>query len=294
MRKQPMPKVTVKAPSFDVVAANSTSTLRCPIGRTYEKSLVSYVGTTFDLSHMTEIRIVGNGKVIDRFAPARGLSGGQILDEMNQYEGRAAANGVLAIDYGRYGLRTRVAEEATGLGTGVKPVAKGQPGYDEYIKAGGTGVELSTLAIEVDLGAVSADAKMTVKSHQSDPKPLGMIKKVRRFGYTPGGSGDYEISDIPKGDLINKIYFHNNQINSLRVQPDNDERFNRTKAENELIQIDGDRVPQAGMFVFDTSEEGYGSEGLVTKGVQDLRFVLDMAAAGSVPVDVEYIGPMDR
>ncbi len=289
-----MPKITNKLPSFDVVAANTTATLRFPLGYTYEQVLLTYGGTSFTLAHMTEIRIIGNGRVIDRFAPlsALGLSGGEVLDKINQYEGRAAANGVLTIDFGRYGLRTRTAEESTGIGTGVPPVAPGQPGYDAYKNAGGNGVELSTLSIEVDIAAATAPT-MSAKALLSPKRPLGVIKKIRRFGHNPSAAGEYEISDLPKGDLINKIYFHSGSINSLVIKADNAERFDRTQAENEQIQSDYKRVPQANMFVFDPTEQGYGAEPMVTRGLQDLRFVLDMAGAGSVPVDVEYIGPLE-
>lgn len=288
-----MSKITRKLPSADVVAASSTATFRFPIGGTYEKGLFTYGGTTFDLTHMTEIRIVGNGRVIDRFAATPTLSGGQVLDKLNQFEGRAAANGVLAIDFGRYGLRTRIAEEMTGLGTGIKPVAPGQTGYDEYKKAGGTGVELSTLQVEFDIKSTAVAPTLTAKAHLSPARPLGMIKKIRRFGYDPAGAGEYEIADLPRGDLINKIVFHSSQINAVKLELDSQVKFDRTPAENNLVQADGKRVPQAGMFVIDPTEEGYGAEPFVTMGVQDMRFTLDMAAADSVKVDVEYIGPME-
>lgn len=288
-----MPKITKKMPSADVVAASSTSTFRFPIGMTFEKALFTYGGTTFDLTHMTEIRVVGNGRVIDRFAATATLSGGQVLDKINQFEGRAAANGVLAVDFGRYGLRTRVAEESTGLGTGVKPIAPGQKGHDEYVAAGGTGVELSTLNVEFDIKSTAVAPSLKAKAHLSPKRPLGMIKKIRRFGYDPAGSGEYEISDLPTGDLINKVVFYSTNIDSLKLELDGQVRFDRTPAENNLMQTDGKRVPQAGLFVFDPTEEGYGAEPVVTRGVQDMRFTLDMSGADSVKVDVEYIGPME-
>jgi hypothetical protein len=282
-----MPKITTKMPSAESVAAGSTATFRLPIGATYEQLLLSYSGTTFDLSHMSEIRLVGNGKVIMRFATVGAKSGGQVLDMFNQYEGRAAAAGVLVLDLVRFNIRTRANEELTGLGTGYTPAMAG------YKEMGGLGVELSTLYLEIDIKATASNPVLSAKAVQSPKRPLGVIKKVRQFTYSAGGAGDYEISDLPRGDLINKIYIHSTNVNSLKIETDRNVRFERNKAENELIQSDGVRVPQTGLFVYDPSEIGNGSEALPTRNVQDFRVVLDMAAAGQVPVTVEYIGAME-
>jgi len=80
-----MPKTTRKAPSFEGVAAGQTATARLPIGRTYEQLLIPYSGAT--LTQLNELRIIANGEVIHRVTELTKL------DSMNQFEGRAAANG---------------------------------------------------------------------------------------------------------------------------------------------------------------------------------------------------------
>ena len=133
---------------------------------------------------------------------------------------------------------------------------------------------------------------LSCKAVESPPSALGVFKKVRQFVYNPAAAGEFQIADLPRGDLINKIYFRSGNINSLRVERNNFTVFERTKDENDTIQTDGVRVPVAGEFVYDPTEAGNGSEGLVTAGVQDLRFILDMSAGGAVPVTVEYIGAL--
>lgn len=263
-------KVTKRMPSFEGVAAGSTATLRLPIGLTYEQLLITYSGVT--LAQMNEIRVIGNGKTFQRF------TSGNRLDTINQYHGRAAADGVIVIDFTRYGLRTRAGEELTGLGTGV-------PSKDGS-------VELSTLALEVDIdGAASAPA-LSCKAVQSKPQPLGLIKHVREFGYNPAASGEFEISDIPKGHLFNTVHFVSSDVNSLRVERDGYTVFERAAAENTLLQTDGERSPQSGVFTFDPTEIGNGGETLQTAGVYDLRFIVDMDASGALPVVVESIAPL--
>jgi hypothetical protein len=119
-----------------------------------------------------------------------------------------------------------------------------------------------------------------------------LIRHIREFGYSAPASGEYEISDIPKGHLFNTIHFHSGNITSLRIERDGYTLFERTAAENQLIQTDGKRTPQSNVFSVDLTELGNGSESLVTKGVQDLRFVLTMSGSGSVPVTLESIGPL--
>lgn len=264
-------KITKRMPSFEGVAAGATATLRLPIGLTYEQLLISYAGVT--LPQITEIRVVGNGKTFQRYTSA------SRLDMMNRFTGRAAAAGVLLIDFTRYGLRTRQGEEVTALGTGVAS------------KDGST--ELSTLAVEIDIDAAAAAPALSCKAVQSAPQPLGLIRHVREFGYNPSASGEYEISDIPKGHLFNAVHFVSANVTALKIDRDGYAVFERSAAENSLIQADGVRVPQAGVFTFDPTEIGNGGETLQTAGVFDLRFIATMSAAGALPVVVESIAPLN-
>lgn len=259
-------KITAVMPSFEGVAAGATATARLPIGLTYETLLLTYSGVT--LAQMNEIRVIGNGKTIQRY------TSGTRLDELNKFHGRAAASGIIAIDFIRYGLRTRAAEEITALGTGIVGPE-----------------ELTTLAVEIDIDAAAAAPVLSMKAIQSVARPLGLIRWVREFGYNAPAIGQYEISDIPKNHLFNTVHFNSADVNSVEIQRDRFSVFKRLKAENDLVQSDGARVPVAGAFVFDPTEVGNGAESLETAGVHDLRFVLDMSAAGSVPVTVESLAP---
>lgn len=264
-------KLSRQMPSFEGVAAGATATLRLPVGLSYEQLLISYAGAT--LAQLTDIRLVANGKTMMRFA------GGSRLDVLNKFDGRGAAAGVLTLDFTRYGLRTRQAEELTVLGTGIAP-SQDFP------------VSLSTLALEIDIAAAAVGPVLSARAMQSAPRPLGLVKQVREYTYNAPAAGEYEISDIPKGPLFNRVFFHSANITALRVERDNYTVFERTKAENDLVQADGVRVPQAGVFVFDPTETGLGAESLETLGVHDLRFVLTMSAAGAVPVTVEALAPL--
>jgi len=263
-------KSTRKLQSFVGVGAGQTATCHCQLGLTFHQILIDYAGVT--LAQIDAIRVIANGEPIWTITEAAKL------DAINQFEGRAAANGTLVLDFNRFGLRTRIAEEITALGTGFA----GDPR------------PVSTLSIEVDINAAAVGTTLSARAVQSAPTPSGEIKLIREFIYNAPAVGVFEISDLPKGATIQKVYFGTGNVNSIRVERDNFTLFDRTKAQNELVQSDGVRVPQAGYVVFDPSEEGHGSEGLITSGVHDLRFVLDMSAPGTVPVTVEYITTLAR
>jgi len=268
-----MPKLSTSMPSFEGVAAGATATLRLPIGRTYERLKIEYSGVT--LPQLKELRLVGNGITIQRWV------GAALLDVVNQFDGMAAAGGILTLNLVRHNLKTRVAIEETAIGTGVAP-------------SNDFPVTLTTLQLEIDIDAAAAAPVLSCTALQSAPRPLALLKKVRTYNYSPAASGEFEISDLPRGDLINRIVFKTASMSGLRIERDNRVIFDRTKAENEQYQTDGARVPQAGYFIYDPTEEGYGAEPMVTAGVQDLRFVMKMTGADNVQVTVEYIGPMER
>ena len=266
-------KLTRRMPSWEGVVAGQTATLRLPIGLTFEQLWTEFTGVT--LAQMDEIRVVANGQTIQQW------DSGTVLDQFNQYEGRSAASGILCLDFNRFGMRTQEQEEFTALGTG-------RPDDPSPI---------TTLQVEIDINAGAAASTMASRAVQSIPRALGLFKKVRKFTYSPTGALDFEIADLPKGDVINQISFvpSANDITRLRVERDTFVVFDREDQLNERIQADGVRVPQvaANQFVYDPTENGVGTEGLLTAGVNDLRFILTMSGAATVGVQCVYIGAID-
>lgn len=262
--------LTRKMPSFSGVGAGQTATCRLPIGLAYHALLLTYSGAT--LAQLNEARVIADGEVIHRYVELTKL------DTFNKFEGRAAAAGVIVIDFDRYNLNTRPGREFTKIGTG-------DPNDPNPI---------STLTLEVDVDAAAIGTALSLKAIQSDPAPSGIVKKVREFNYNAPAAGDYEVSDLPKGEMINKIYLSKAGINSLKIERNNFVVFDRTAAENDLVQTDGVRVPQTNFFVYDPTEQGYGAEGLATAGVKDLRLTINVAASGAIPITVEYLGTLEK
>jgi hypothetical protein len=268
-------KTTRKGQSFESTGRGATSVTRLPIGLSFERILVPFSGVT--LAEMTEARIIANGETIRTF---RDLTK---LDVINQFDGMQAVDGILVFNFVRHGLRTRSGEEFTKLGTGA-PRSETNPN------------PITTLALEIDVSASAVEVPVfgIPKLHQDLPSATGAILKTKQYNYSPTGGGIFEIADLPKGELVNRIFFFtpNNLIKSLEVERDNFVSFSRSTAENELLQREGFRVPQTGVWVYDPTENGNGSEGLPTANVHDLRFRLDMVSAETIEVVVETISTL--
>lgn len=258
-----------------VGVVGGTFVFTLPIGRTYHSLAIN--ATNLSLAEIEDIRLVANGKVIQRY------NTGTELDDLNQVDGIATAgagdfSNPLFINLDRKSLRTRDAEEVTALGTGSPEDPN----------------PVSTLQLEIDVAAAATGATLSVQAEQSSAQNSGLVKLVRQFTYNAGAAGEFEISDLPKGDLISRIWFKNSDIDNVEIERDSFTVFDRSSAVNDFrLAVDGFRTAPTG-FLVDFGEAGFGANALATAGVQDLRFKLEMAASGSIPVVVEYLGPIGR
>lgn len=278
-------KLTRRAPGFEgTVVAGNTLTLRLPIGLTHHQTYVEYTFTDGGVDvaladAIGEVRVVANGKPIWNVQASE-------LDSINQFQSRNAAasaggGGILTLDYDRYNLRTRPAEEFTSLGTGFAQ----DP------------TPLTTLTVEMDLKSGSGvdGGTISARMRQSESRALGLFKKLRRFIDAYTGAGTFEKADYPKGDLINAMHFFEsaNDIDRLRLERDDFVMFDRTKELNARIQSDGVRNPQTNLYVYDTSEDGNGTDQLVTRGVNDMRWFFEIDGAMTITTLAEFVGALE-
>lgn len=265
------------------VVSGGIATADLPIGFTYHGILFTMGGTSFELSDITQIRVMGNGKTMFTVS-------GADLDAINLFKGRSAASSQFYLDFERYGLDTAVGatpiealrgRELTAIGTGVR-VSEQNP------------IELTTLQIQLDIATTATAPTLSASAHQSGPRSLGLLLKRRRFSYFPSGSGEFEISDLPRGDLIDAIYIKSagDYITKVVMERDNFLAFERTPAMNSHVQRDGVRVPQDNWFVIDPSERGRGDEAIVSAGVQDFRLKITVSQADTLTVYVDYLGAL--
>ncbi len=271
-------RIEQRMPPFEGVAAGQTALIKLPIGRRFHHLFLIYSGVT--IAQMTEIRVMANGKVFQRFT-------GTERDKMNQFLGIAAASGVLQIPFDRIGLKQREQEELTAVNTKV-PDAQGYA--------------INSLTLEIDIdGAASAPA-LSMWATQSEPVDggPGVMLNIRKDSRSIAGAGDLEVSDFifgtPVTQSLNAAYFvpSANDLSKIVIERDLYNIWERSKALNEKIQTDGVRTPVSGWHVVDTSELGYGGNNIGLRGVQDFRMKFTATGALTLNGIFEYLGVLGQ
>lgn len=279
-----MPRVDQKMPAAPAVAAGSTATFRLPIGRRYHSLQLIGSATAFVPGDLSEIRVLVNNKVIQRFS-------GADRDAMNQFDGREQASTgagafTLEIPFDRYGILTKAGEEETALNTGsVDP---------------NTGKSINSLSLEVDLAASGITGTPALELYATSSEKLEggpgtvphILKSVRDFA----AAQEYDIADLPRGGVttqfLDKLFMKpsTSTLENLKVLANQYTLFERTAALNERKQKDGVRVPQNGWYVIDRTEHGYGGDPFDLRNLDDWRAKVTAGAAMSLTLYSCYMG----
>ena len=266
-------------PSPQGVAGGSTAIINFPLNATYYGVLLTFGGggTGLTVARMNSIRLKINGREIFNIS-------GADLDIANKFLGLAGAtSSTLYIPFERVKLKTRDSVELTAIGTGAP--YDGNPQSPSYNPTPATVMQL-----EIDIDATATTPTLSAKAIQTDPAPLGLLIKRRKFIYTPTGAGTFEISDLPKGDFIDRIFLkYSAALLDVKFERENYLIYERTNAENNVIQSDGVRFPQTNWHVIDPSEVGNGGDYYSTIAA-DMRLKLNMSGAATVTAYVDYLG----
>lgn len=271
-----MARIEVRMPGAEGVSPGNTAIFKLPVGRRFHELQLAYSGVT--LAQMTEIRVLVNGKPIHRY-PAT------VRDVMNQFDGREAANGILVIPFDRYGLKNRAGEEETALNTD---------------SVGADGRKIGSLTVEIVIHPDATAPVLSMNATQSERLEggPGSVMHVMHFPRTAGGAGELQVSDLPFGMLtsqaLNRVFIKPSAgtIDKVILERDTYTIWEREAALNSMMQQHGIRVPQAGWFVIDKSEKGYGGDPVGLVGFHDFRYRLECSAAATVDFHVEYLGAL--
>lgn len=282
-----MSKITRKLPNPEGVQAGGTATFRIPVGRRFHAIYLDYAYnvSTQNVADFEEIRIFANGQVIQRFT-------GTERDVLNQFDGKAASVGVLEIPFDRTALKTVAGQEETAINTGV---------------ADDQGRMITSMYMEIDLnsGMTIAASDLALYSKESDAIPggPGTIPYIRREQRNPSGAdSDFQISDLvnpgvnaPDKVALNRVTFipSTGTIAELKIDRNSYSIFDRTDELNRVLQNAGVRVAQAGYYMIDSTENGYGGEPYDLFGMTDYRYRLDVSAAMTLTCLSEYLGVLN-
>lgn len=275
-----MTVLTRPLPSFQAVADGQTATLDLPIGLTYKGIMLTRGGTNFDHDDLDEIRVKANGREIWKCS-------GADIDDINAYNGIGAAGGNYSyIDFERHGMKTKAGVELTALGTGAPLNTDPKSPFFNP-------TPITNLQLEVDI-ANSTAPTLSARAYQMAARPSGVLLKRRKFTFSVAGSGDTEISTLPKGDPIDRIWIKgsSDNITNVKLERDNFLVFDRPDGENDEFHDNfGVRTTVAGLYVIDPSEQGFGSQAIVTD-VSDFRLTVTTSGSNTLTVYVDYLGTL--
>ena len=271
-------RIEQRMPPFEGVAAGNTALIKLPIGRRFHSLYLTYSGVT--LAQMTEIRIMANGKVFQRFTAVE-------RDAMNQFIGQSAAGGILQIPFDRLGLKNREQEELTAVNTGV---------------ADAQGNAITSFTVEIDIDGAAAAPALEMEATQSEAVAggPGVMLNIRKDSRSIAGAGELEVSDFiygtPVSQALNRVYLipSASTISKILLERDLYNIWERKTALNERVQTDGGRVPQAGYWVIDTTELGYGANNIGLRNVQDFRYRITCDGAMTITAISEYLGVLGQ
>lgn len=278
----------LKDPTIQGVGAGQTANVRFPINPTYHEFYLEFAGLNTGLADVKEIRVFSNGKVIHRFS-------GVERDRMNRFDKRtpfgAGTSGILIVPLTRYNMKTANAEMVTAVSTGAGENADARNVVGEF-------------RMEIDFadGDYNPSVKSSTQRSLGRATGAGSIIHTRTFTETISAAGQHDISTLTRGTVstaaINRIFLipNANEIEKVEISVDQFTTFERSKALNDRLQLEGVRQPETidqSMFVIDFGEQGYGGELLQTVGVQDLRFMIDVTGPMQLKLIVEYVGGLD-
>ncbi len=279
-----MPRVDQRMPAAQSVTAGQTTTFRLPIGRRFHELQLIGTGTTFAPADLSEIRVLLNNKVCQRFS-------GSDRDVMNQFDGRAAAAAsaaafTLILPFDRYGILTKAGEEETAINTGSTDA--------------NTGKVINNFSIEVDVASAGPTGTLTLDMYATTSEQIpggpGTVPYILKSTRDYSSAAEYDLSDLPRGGVttqfVDRLFFKpsTSTLENLRVLANSYKVFERTAALNERKQIDGIRVPQAGWYVIDRTEHGYGGDPFDVRGLDDWRIQFTTGAALTNTVYTHYLG----
>lgn len=264
------------------VAEGSTFTVDVPTGFTYHSFHFTMGGTTFDEGDILNLKLWVNGKVVQHFRT------GTELDNLNQFDNLAAvANDILRWDMTRIGLDLVDARERTALGTGIDESIRAQLQNEDHVLH--DPVQVTSVQITGELSGTTAPT-LEVWARRSAPRPTNVVTQVRNFDRSITGSGEYEISDLPKNQQLSRVLFKDaggaGDISSVELKINNISIFKRTAAQNTQVQNDGVRTAQAGYFIYDPAEDGQGNNAPPIGADDDVRWIV--TTTGAVTLEITY------
>lgn len=256
-----MPRIFDDLDDISPIAANTSFSIKCPIGLTYDKISLVKGGTTFTDAMLTDLKVKINGETVIEFDDA------DELDEYNAYYGRSKTADIHTFYFNRPEFHDLLNQRITGLGT----------------------ADIKTLTITGKITGATAPT-LVATCVKSEPQPLGAFVKILKNTHNASGTTK-QISDMPKLGRIIAAHFKKADVNEVKLIVDSRQAYRVDKTTGEALQKEDGRAPVTASYTHvDFCLEGDVTKALITQGVQDFTWTLELGTSGAFESIVEYFG----
>jgi hypothetical protein len=246
-----------KGLSFSNVSPGSTATINLDIGPTYERFTLNMGGTTFNKTHLTDIRLRVNGRVIHQCSGAE-------LEAMNAFCGLVTDPAFLTLD-----LIELFARDEAGQKIGALSTLSG----------------VATIALEVDIAGTAVAPTLVLFTVTSAPQALSLVNKVVRYSANIGASGKFGLSlpfGLVGGSLLKRLWIKSANMTAMEMKANGLTIHDSTKAANEFWQKENKKSPQAGYYVVDFTVDNNQADHLNTTVLNSLEINGTFSGAESI------------
>lgn len=265
-------KTTRKARNFSNVVATGVATASLAIGKTLNNYMLQLGGTSLLKSHLANIRLLANAKVIFE-------GSGTQIDKINAYRGLTANAAFLDLSF----------EDLTGLDL-----------IDRVVGCLDTTQGVVDMTAEVEISGATAPELIALQYETAPQKQMdgsaspfaGLVAKQLRYSYNISAGGELPLN-FPFGKeigaIIKRVHVFHTNMTGATVKEDAIVIHETTKAQNEYEQVRNGRVPQAGMYTIDFVMDGDVRKAFDTRNAKQVDWLLQFSAADNGFVVIEYL-----
>lgn len=267
-------------PFQNVVASGiAISDLNKLLGSVLEKITLT-LGGTFTRSMITKIELKANAKVIWE-------SDGSKVEASNLYNGATTDVTILKIDF-----MDRKA---------ITPNSRQVGAIDLSVGSG-----IQTLRMEVTIAGATSPTLVgvaDVSPPTNDPAEAGirgLIARRHRTTQVIGGSGTFalllpHIDPVGGGSNYRRVYIYSANMTAFKTVREGVTEHELTKLQNEALQKDNFKVPQANLVVFDPCQDGQMTgrtwDTRLAVGVRSAIFYGTFSAGETITIETEELIP---
>lgn len=260
--------------SFSNVVAGGTATVSIPCGPTYRRFLLQCSGTTFNNTHITEIRYKINGRL------AFQVKGADLI-KMNAYYGLFAASDMMVVDFSELFARDQVAQNIGAIPS----------------------IAFTTYQIEVDISGTAVGPVLNAWVDTTPPRqlpvdaqgrPIAVIEKLLQYtsSFAAGGKFNLPVPIGAVGSVIKRIYFFHTNLTALEIKKNGIVIHDTPVYINQHAQKENKHTPQAGLEVWDTCIDWNLTDMVSTTDAAAFELNVTVSAADTIRYLVEYIDPV--